>query len=214
MTIVAKTQSKGRGQRNNPWLEDPESSLLMSLIFRPEWDLDHQAVFNAATAVAVADYLMAAHEHWHVHIKWPNDLIINDKKAGGILIENILRGSSWCYSVIGIGLNLYQTSFPNNLPNATSLWIASGKHFAWRTVMQEIRNSIFNLLEAPLDPAAIMTRYNASLYRKGQTQVFASASGLIEGFIDCVDAKGNLLLADQSGRLTAYQHGSLHWKWS
>src|SRR5690606_38514963 len=88
LTIVARSQTKGKGQRGRVWQDQPGASLSMSMIVEPERGLDAQFVFIAQVALAVADALQGLDNNMDVAIKWPNDIIINDKKAGGILIEN------------------------------------------------------------------------------------------------------------------------------
>ena len=108
LTIVTQSQSEGKGQRGKTWLDAPGQSLLMSIIIHPKKEINDQFVFNAAVAVAIANVLQKSNHNWDIRIKWPNDIIINAKKAGGILIENILRGSRWTHSVVGLGLNVKQ----------------------------------------------------------------------------------------------------------
>ena len=62
-------------------------------------------------------------------IKWPNDIYWRDRKAGGILIENILQGKKWKFAIVGIGININQTLFPASLPNPVSLKQITGKTF-------------------------------------------------------------------------------------
>src|SRR5690606_18341153 len=121
--IVAEQQHSGKGQRGRHWQDEAGASLLMSLIIAPQKPVNQQFIFSAAVAIAVAQVVSELLPNQQIAIKWPNDLIINDKKAGGILIENILRGSTWSYAVAGIGLNVNQTLLPQ-LPNATSLRLA------------------------------------------------------------------------------------------
>src|SRR5690606_29724577 len=112
LTIVTDVQTNGKGQRGRKWLDAPGESLLMSLVVVPEYEIEHQFSFNMAISLAIADYLQHIYENWDIRIKWPNDIIINDKKAGGILIENVIRGNKWAYSVVGIGINILQYTMP------------------------------------------------------------------------------------------------------
>lgn len=214
LTIVAQTQTAGKGQRNKQWIEDPGSSLLMSLIIKPDCALEEQPAFNAYVAVTIAEVLMQLHEHWQVFIKWPNDLIIGDKKAGGILIENVIRGSHWSHSIIGVGINLYQRSFPQDLSHATSLQIAGGQSFAYHEVFEAIRTELLSNLSQPMNLPAVMDRYNSYLYRKGMLQSFVIGDDTLTFTIEEVDVHGQLVITTDEGETRAFQHGSLLWKWS
>ena len=71
-------------------------------------------------------------------IKWPNDLYWRDRKAGGILVENIFRGSTWEWSIVGIGLNINQVKFPENLTNPVSFRQITGKTFQVLELSKEL----------------------------------------------------------------------------
>src|SRR5690606_23377330 len=127
LTVTAGEQTHGKGQRGRVWEAATGDNVLMSIVLAPGQVVDRQFAFLTAVAVAVADTLLDVYEHWDVRIKWPNDIIVNDKKAGGILIENVLKGGVWAYSVVGLGLNVLQYEFPPSLPHAISLRMAAGK---------------------------------------------------------------------------------------
>ncbi|MBL7717315.1 MAG: biotin--[acetyl-CoA-carboxylase] ligase, partial [Flavipsychrobacter sp.] len=173
LTVVAREQTQGKGQRGRQWSAEPGDSLLMSIIANPDRALREQFLYNAAIATAVAGYLEELHEGWDIRIKWPNDIIINDKKAGGILLENVIRGSQWVYGVVGLGLNVLQSSFPDSLPHATSLRIQSGKRFHMEELRSELRERILANLYQPFSARQILEEYNHLLYKRGRVQRFS-----------------------------------------
>ena len=71
-------------------------------------------------------------------IKWPNDIYWKDRKAGGILIENVLQGGKWKYSIVGIGININQILFPANILNPVSLAQITGKTFEVIALAKEL----------------------------------------------------------------------------
>jgi biotin-[acetyl-CoA-carboxylase] ligase BirA-like protein len=105
-TFFAMEQTAGRGQREKIWQSEPGQNIMMSVVFIPQSPiLLNSFQFSAKIALVVRSFiqnLLAA----EVKIKWPNDLMINDRKAGGLLIENKYRGSLLKTSVIGIGINV------------------------------------------------------------------------------------------------------------
>ncbi|MBS1687688.1 MAG: biotin--[acetyl-CoA-carboxylase] ligase [Bacteroidetes bacterium] len=213
LTIVTQQQTKGKGQRGRQWVDIPGQSLLMSIICNPNRRIDSQFVFNASIAVAVAEVLQEMYENWKVSIKWPNDIIINDKKAGGILIENILRGADWSYAIIGLGLNILQDNFPQELPYATSLKIASGRDFTLNEVRDKIRARILEYTSNNLGAEQIMRLYNQSLYRKGDNQKFTDGSEEWLAIIQGTMADGTLQVRVADGSIVHYTHGVVVWKW-
>ena len=215
LTVLARAQTGGKGQRGRRWKDVPGESLLASFICVPDCILEHQFVFNAAVAVAIADVLAHLYEGWDVRIKWPNDIIINDKKAGGILIENVLRGNSWSFSIIGLGLNVSQTSFSADLPFATSLTLAAnGRIFPISAVFRQIREGIYRkTLSLSGTSGEIMKEYNDFLYRKDYAQSFSSGSHHWKAIIKGANVNGQLEVEMADGSIMRYSHGSQEWRW-
>ena len=213
-TVIARSQGDGKGQRGRKWTDTPGESLLMSVVVAPKQPLTEQFVFSASVAVAIANVLQNMVGDNPVTIKWPNDIIINDKKAGGILIENVLRGSNWTHSVIGFGLNVNQTGFPDELSNATSLQIATGKNFEINALARQIGEHILASSLFPKSAQRIMENYNELLYRKGMMQHFEDSGTMREAKIICVNADGAIELRFAgANRPECYHHGQINWVW-
>ncbi|MBE2288891.1 MAG: biotin--[acetyl-CoA-carboxylase] ligase [Chitinophagaceae bacterium] len=213
-TIVARSQGGGKGQRGRKWTDTPGESLLMSVIVAPKQQLTEQFVFSASVAVAIANVLQNMTGVNTVSIKWPNDIIINDKKAGGILIENVLRGSNWTHSVIGFGLNVNQTEFPDDLANATSLFMSTGKIFEVNALARQIGEHILATTLFPKSAQRMMENYNELLYRKGMMQQFEENGTIREAKITGVNADGGIELRFASAtRSESYHHGQINWVW-
>ncbi len=125
--VWALEQTAGKGQRGKKWETIPGENIMMTLIVQPDKVLATNPYhLNMIVAHTLATYLKQIYAYWNVNIKWPNDIFVNAKKAVGILIENIYRGSNWSHAIIGIGINVNQNLFPENLTNATSLQLQSG----------------------------------------------------------------------------------------
>ncbi|WP_114778392.1 biotin--[acetyl-CoA-carboxylase] ligase [Botryobacter ruber] len=117
--VLTAKQTKGRGQRGNSWEAAPGKNITLSVILSPSFlAVRHQFYLNIAVALGVLDLL---HELGlaTATIKWPNDLFVEDKKLGGILIENTINSLCLQHSIIGIGLNVNQLRF--SYPAATSI---------------------------------------------------------------------------------------------
>jgi BirA family biotin operon repressor/biotin-[acetyl-CoA-carboxylase] ligase len=124
--IITSHQTAGRGQRGNTWQTEPHKNLTFSLLLNPSFlQIHEQFLLNIAVTLGITDALMTMLPT--VKIKWSNDIYNNNKKLGGILIENILQQRSIKQSIVGIGLNINQLDF--DLPTATSLAAETQK--AW-----------------------------------------------------------------------------------
>ena len=213
LTIVARQQGLGKGQRGKAWIDEPGQSLLMSIIVTPVQSVREQFVFSASIAVAIANVLQKLLPNCDVRIKWPNDIIINDKKAGGILIENILRGAQWTHSIIGIGLNVKQDKFPDSLPFATSLRIASGIDFDLAYIRDSLREQIQSAVLFPFSPAVTMRSYNEFLYKRNLKQRLSN--DLIDYVVTVLSVQpdGMLEVKIQDGTKEYYQHGQVKREW-
>ncbi len=214
LTIVAQSQREGKGQRGRTWTDVPGQSLLMSVITTPGIAISGQFAFNALISATIADVLASFTENMPIQVKWPNDIIISDKKAGGILIENVLRGSRWLYSVIGLGLNVKQEHFSADLPQATSLKMATGLDINMIALRDALREGIAGAGNSCTVPAAIaMRRYNQKLYKKGQKQAFSDERGVWEALILRTEADGSLQVQHNNGEIKSYYHGQVMWEW-
>jgi BirA family biotin operon repressor/biotin-[acetyl-CoA-carboxylase] ligase len=214
LTVVSAVQTGGKGQRGRVWQAAPGESLLMSIVSTPNYTLEQQFPFSATVAVAIAKALQNMYEGWQVAVKWPNDIIVDDKKAGGILIENIIRGQKWCYAIIGLGLNIRQKQFPAELPLATSLSIASqGKDHKVNEVRDILRKSILEHIAQPADATGVMAEYNSWLYKKDEWQGFTQNDSSWDALVQQVTPDGNLHVALPGGETDAYTHGTVNWKW-
>jgi len=129
MAFITQNQWGGKGQRGKNWLSQPGQNLTMSIVLEPgRLILTQQFLFSAAIALGILKLVKSLKKgKWS--IKWPNDIYWNDRKAAGILIENVILGQYWPYSVVGIGVNLNQETFPPEIPNAVSLKNITGKNY-------------------------------------------------------------------------------------
>ncbi|MFC5409039.1 biotin--[acetyl-CoA-carboxylase] ligase [Larkinella bovis] len=117
--VYTEHQTAGRGQRGNQWEAQPGQNFTFSVILQPSFlQANEQFWLNIAVSLGISDWL-STQVGDRLKIKWPNDLYVQERKIGGILIENTLYGYSLAWSIVGIGLNINQTRFQT--PTATSL---------------------------------------------------------------------------------------------
>lgn len=201
-SVLTHNQTAGRGQRGNSWEAAPGMNLTMSLFLRPEGIVPaRQFLISEAVAIGVADtveQVLGKRSDAPVRIKWPNDIYVGDRKIAGILIENVIAGSSLSQSIAGIGLNVNQTEFISDASNPVSLRQLTSETFDIEEIAQEIVIRIIALLA---DQERLHDRFLRYLWRfDGKPYPFRFPDGSMHEFvIDTVLPEGFLRLRDYDG---------------
>jgi BirA family biotin operon repressor/biotin-[acetyl-CoA-carboxylase] ligase len=141
-------QTNGKGQHGRIWESHRGENLLCTYVLElnalkqgKNWVPSEQLGLSAAVALgAQAFFMKFAGEE--TKIKKPNDIYWRDRKAGGILIENIVRGTHWTWTVIGIGLNINQTQFSNEAGNPVSLKQITGKDWDIKAMQKKLAEAL------------------------------------------------------------------------
>lgn len=137
--ISTPHQTAGRGQYGSRWNSEGGKAITLSVIFRPVFlNISQQFDLNIAVALAVHDLIRKNAPDVDLHIKWPNDIYIGNKKLGGILIQNAISNKKIASSVVGIGLNINQLEFSPELPNPTSLLLSTERKYDCDTLIQDL----------------------------------------------------------------------------
>src|SRR5258708_4783032 len=125
----AYEQYAGKGRRGKSWASAPGENLIISIVVQPYFlSGTQQFLLSSCIAVACHDFLRK-YTTGETSIKWPNDLYWRDRKAGGILIENIFRGDQWMLAIAGTGINVNQVLFPETARNPGWLKTLTGHDF-------------------------------------------------------------------------------------
>lgn len=165
--IRADYQSAGRGQTGNSWFSLKGQNLLFSILLR---DCDIAAgeafLINMAVSLAIRNTLVTMSPECKASIKWPNDIYIGDRKVCGILVENYLEGATISRSIVGIGLNVHQTEWPEVLPNPISLYEATGNTYDIDALCAEIVAEIKRQMARLGRGENLKSEYMAALYRR------------------------------------------------
>lgn len=126
--VVAEYQSAGRGRHGRTWSAHKGQNLLFSIVLRPELEADRLGLITVAASVAVAEAVDHFVAPYRSSIKWPNDVLLEGRKTCGMLLESSMAGSHTDAVVLGVGLNVNQTHFPDALEEtATSLRLTTGR---------------------------------------------------------------------------------------
>ena len=211
MAFYAKNQTEGKGQRGKRWISNPNENIILSVILHPPaFFMPKPFVFNAFLSNCCRSFIQTLIPE-PVKIKWPNDMYIGDRKAAGLLVENIYQGNTWAWSVVGMGININQTHFDESVNQASSVAMLTGLSYDCIALSKQLHKELlnaFNLLQ-PTDETSIMDLYNQHLYKKGMKQKFKQQGKIFETEVVGVNAYGQLLCADNMQH--AFEFGSLEW---
>ncbi len=200
--VTARHQYKGKGQRASTWQSEADKNITISILLYPKM-LAAKQQFYLSQAMALGIYHFAKELLGEgVSLKWPNDLYYYNQKLGGMLIENSLSAHYLSSSVVGIGINVNQNSFSEELPNAISLQQITGKHYDIKNLIKKLCYFIeVQYLQLKADNLAqIKKNYLNALYRFQQWawyRLTADQSLLFAKIID-VNEYGKLILSYQN----------------
>lgn len=193
--IMAEEQFMGRGQVGSRWEGEPGKNLTFSLLLRPDFLPAHQQ-FQLNIAISSAIHrVLSSFLGGATKVKWPNDILVGDRKLGGILIENSVQGTHIRESVVGIGINVNQTDY-HYAPRACSIRQLLHREYIITDLLYDLCGSIeqsYRQLKA-FDFLAQKQYYIAHLYGLGQNKTFRQQNNERIGSITGVDPQGRLII--------------------
>jgi BirA family biotin operon repressor/biotin-[acetyl-CoA-carboxylase] ligase len=209
MAWFAKEQTAGKGQRGKHWISEKGKNIALSLVLGPE-RLSVKSQFQLSAVVAITCFeFFSKYAGEETTIKWPNDLFWRDRKAGGILIENVLQGKTWRWAVVGIGININQTKFDKAILNPVSLKQITGKNFKITELAKELQALLMKNL-GELKPAdEIFNQYNEHLFKINKTVKLKKDGVIFETVIKEISATGRLITIDAIER--EFDFGEVEW---
>lgn len=207
LIIMADFQTEGKGQRGNSWESEDGSNLLFSIILKPAFlEVQRQFLLSKVAALAVCDSISQLLED--VSIKWPNDIYINNSKLAGILIENSFSSNYLDSSIIGVGININQKEFSDEIPNPTSLFISQNKDIEINKIdilssFCDSFNSRYSMLQEGKE-GVISYDYFSRLYRRHDFYEYMSNGERFFAKIFGVKDSGELVLQTDKGELREF----------
>ncbi len=194
-TVFTHHQTAGKGQRAREWKSAADLNIVMSVILQPPGlPLSQSFLLSAATAIGVQQFF-SSYAGDSVKVKWPNDIYWQDRKAAGILIENIVQGSEWKAAVVGIGININQTDFEGLEKKAVSLRQITGRQHEPLVLAKELCTYLSNAYEKMQNaPAEISASYKSLLYKLNETVRLKKGSRVFEAMVKDVTALGELVV--------------------
>lgn len=207
---IAEVQSAGKGQRHKQWVANPGENITLSVVLQPGGpNVARPFLLSTAVALACFDFFNDF-TNGDISIKWPNDIYWRDRKAGGILIENVYRSNNWQFAIAGIGLNINQTSFSPELPNPVSLKQITGRHHHRIALAKELCSRLQNRFEQFLETnTRLLDEYNGKLYRLGEKVKLKKDNAVFETEITGTSVSGQLLTKDAMER--QFDFGEVEW---
>ena len=205
-TVVTQSQTKGKGQMGSVWNSESGKNLIMSVLLKDLLSsIDEIFHLNVAVSLAVIQVLDDLNIP-NISIKWPNDIMSDNKKIAGILIENSFKSDNKIESIIGIGLNVNQKDF-YNLPKASSLSLVTNSDFDLDMILEKV---IFQIkrncaLISSKQTSILWKSYHSNLFKKGVPMAFEDEIGnQFMGIIQEVSSDGNLQLLHEDDSIKQY----------
>lgn len=208
--LWALDQQKGKGQRESRWVSEPNKNLTFSVFLSPEkLALPTVFVLNCWVALAVRSALISFGIPT-VSIKWPNDILSENKKICGLLIENLYRGKKHNGSIVGIGLNVNQLEF-SDLKRASSMQLAAGRPFVVEEVMMKILENLTVYLTSGMAVSDSFSAFNKALFGLGEKRSFLAEDQAFQATVDSVNEHGELILKTEDDQYRTFQHKTVEW---
>jgi BirA family biotin operon repressor/biotin-[acetyl-CoA-carboxylase] ligase len=237
MAIFTHEQTAGKGQRGKTWSSEKGSNIALSVLLNP-FPLKITDQFKLSVCAAVSIYnFFSSYAGNETKIKWPNDLYWCDRKAGGVLIENVVGSSEsavgnqqsavrgpelrtehsllttrrWKWAILGIGINVNQTVFHDDLPNPVSLKQITGKKYQPLKLAKELCSILEKnyrlLIEREFE--VLFNYYQDRLYKKDERVKLKRGTRVFETTIKGVSETGQLVT--QHSIEERFEFGEVEW---
>jgi BirA family biotin operon repressor/biotin-[acetyl-CoA-carboxylase] ligase len=210
-TWLASHQTAGRGQRGKSWEATAGQNIIMSTVIVPSGlPISNQFHLSVAIALGCLDFFTKHAQHY-TSLKWPNDIYWKDRKAGGILIENVVQGNDWKYAIVGIGININQTVFDPSIQNPVSLKQITGVNYNLVDLASELCGYLEIRYQQLINGKAevLLKEYNQHLYKLNELVTLKKDTAVFEARVLGVNQAGELLI--KTGKPTSIPFGGVEW---
>jgi len=196
-------QTHGKGRRGKAWKGEKGKNILLSISVATGFLTLYQQFYLSMTVSLGCFDLFKKYAGDETKIKWPNDIFWNDRKAGGILIENIIKGNVWQWAVVGVGININQTTFDleRTFP-PVSLKQITGKDFDIVELAKELHTSVMNRYEELKKDGfeKMLIEYNQYLFSLNKKVKLKKGNAVFETVVKGVSQDGKLITVDTMER--------------
>jgi BirA family biotin operon repressor/biotin-[acetyl-CoA-carboxylase] ligase len=210
LAVVADEQTAGRGRLQRQWSSPKGAGLYFSILLRPKIPIEHWPLITFMAALAVGDALTEG-ANLQTDIKWPNDLLVNERKICGILAEAIETPAGRAV-ILGIGINLTQNAFPPELANvATSVSAATGSHAERESILAALLSALSRWYALLNEPEKIVAAWcSRSSYANGKLVQVSNGDEVWQGTTCGVEPDGALRLGTASGEVKLVRAGDVY----
>jgi BirA family transcriptional regulator, biotin operon repressor / biotin---[acetyl-CoA-carboxylase] ligase len=210
--VVAREQTAGRGRLQRNWVSPKDAGLYFSIILRPNMDQSIWPILSLMAAIAVHDALLESC-HLETDIKWPNDILVDEKKLCGILTETV-ETSTGRAVVVGIGINLTNNSLPSELDRvATSIEAATGEAPELEALLDALVHTFagqYQVLQQPAGLEAIITKWlTRSSYGDGKLIQVTDSNETFAGTTRGLERDGALRVETETGEIQIVRAGDV-----
>ena len=200
--VVADKQTAGKGRRGRTWESPAGTNLYFSILLRPTFATEKAPMLTLVMAYSAAK-VIREHLHMDAMIKWPNDLVLSKKKICGILTEMTLNGTEIDHIVVGTGINVNLTEFPEELQNsATSLFLELGEEVERKVLLEKVLEEFwkqYKFFEAYQDLSYLQQEYNEMLVNCGKEVCVLEPGNEYMAVARGINQTGELLVTKADG---------------
>jgi len=204
--VIAEEQTAGRGRLDRSWVSPPGANLYLTLVLRPS--VQRLRLLSVVSGLAVAEALEPA-TGLSPRLKWPNDVLVGERKIGGALIRSELRGDAVDYALVGIGVNVNfdVAAVPEIAEIATSVRRETGADASREELLAALLNAFETLYEEPAE--AVLAAWRSRLDTLGRRVRATLGERVEEGVAEDVDGDGSLLIRRDDGSLAVVEAGDV-----
>ena len=211
VVVTTREQTQGKGRLGRTWLSKRDENIAFSILLRPKVSPGGIVTVTHLAGLAMCKALRET-TGLDCKIKWPNDIIIGKKKLVGILTEMSAEFDAVEFIVIGVGINVGQSTFPEDISHkATSLWLETGKDFDKNNLLAAVLNELEKVFlgnNLELSPAAL-DEYKALCATLGKNVTFTQGGKPVEGTATDISENGELIVSLPGGRICRVNSGEV-----
>lgn len=213
--IIADTQSRGKGRQNRNWYSPPNVNIYTSIILNPDISYKHIPSISLLTGLVVA-FTIEHFTNIQTILKWPNDVLVNEKKISGVLLELLNNSHDMLTVIVGIGINVNSDikSYPNQLLNlATSMMMLANKTFDRVEILLYFYSLFYKWYNYYCTNGGFNSIKDRYMQRFGMLNKYVSIMNReekIDGIVKDIDEYGRLVLKLDNGRLLSISSGDVH----
>ncbi len=203
--VSADAQNAGVGRRGRSWSSEENTGIYMSMVLRPEMDANQASMLTLVAAISVAKAIEAfeVHKKASIQIKWPNDILLNKKKICGILTEMTLAEMKIDAVIIGIGINVTNQIFPEEIADtASSILIEAGVEIDRELLIKEVWKQFavyYEMFLQTKDLQMFREEYELFLVNKEKQVKVLDPAGEYTGVAKGITSTGELLVETETG---------------